>query len=154
MNFNLLIWWAYTNTEELDRKKNSLYYFLFLFLNGRQPATSNLTLFFFKSLFRLRLSLAYISKELLTDLLLSVTTMDTKFSGGREGPLNYNVGWLVIWVFWHFHLWRLFNAKSMFMQIVLFQTIQFSVSTQLVKKKNYISSDSVYSNSSNSANSV
>ena len=39
------------------------------------------------------------------------------------------------------------------MQIVLFQTIQFYMSTQFVKTIS-ISSDSVYSNSSNSANSI
>ena len=27
-------------------------------------------------------------------------------------------GWLVVWVFWHINLSRLFNAKSIFMQIV------------------------------------
>ena len=47
----------------------------------------------------------------------------------------------------------LFNAKSIFMQKVLFQTILFSMSTQFVKNIS-ISIYSVYSNSSNSANSV
>ena len=36
---------------------------------------------------------------------------------------------LVGWVLWHINLCRLFNTKSIFMQIVLFQTIQFSMST-------------------------
>ena len=27
-------------------------------------------------------------------------------------------GWLVVWVLWHINLCRLFNAKSIFMQIV------------------------------------
>ena len=40
---------------------------------------------------------------------------------------------LVGWFLWHINLCRLFNAKSIFMQIVLFQTIQFSTSTQFVK---------------------
>ena len=41
------------------------------------------------------------------------------------------VGWLVGWLgLWHINLCRLFKAKSIFMQIVLFQTIQFSVSAQ------------------------
>ena len=32
---------------------------------------------------------------------------------------------LVGWVLWHINLCRLFNAKSIFMKIVLFQTIQY-----------------------------
>ena len=58
--------------------------------------------------------------------------------------------WLVGWVLWHITLCRLFNAKSIFMQIVLFHTIQFSMNTQFVKIIS-ISSYSVYLNSSNSA---
>ena len=42
---------------------------------------------------------------------------------------------LVVWVLWHGNLCRLFNAKSIFMQIVLFQTIQFSMSTQFNSQK-------------------
>ena len=37
---------------------------------------------------------------------------------------------LVGWLLWHINLRRLFNPKSIFMKIVLFQTIQFSISTQ------------------------
>ena len=37
---------------------------------------------------------------------------------------------LVGWVLWHINFCKLFNAKSIFMQIVLFKTIQFSISTQ------------------------
>ena len=48
-------------------------------------------------------------------------------------------------VLWHISLCRLFNTKSIFIQIVLFQTIQFSMSTQFVKNIS-ISTDSVYSN--------
>ena len=33
--------------------------------------------------------------------------------------------WLVGWVLWHINLCWLFNAKSIFMQIVQFQIIQF-----------------------------
>ena len=43
------------------------------------------------------------------------------------------IGWLVVWLvgfLWHINLCKLFNAKSIFMKIVLFQTIQFSMSTQ------------------------
>ena len=45
----------------------------------------------------------------------------------EEGCL---AGWLVVWVLWHLKLCRLYNAKSIFMKIVLFQTIQSSRSTQ------------------------
>ena len=38
---------------------------------------------------------------------------------------------LVGWVLWHINLCRLFNTKSIFIQIALFQTIQFSMSTQI-----------------------
>ena len=34
--------------------------------------------------------------------------------------------WLVVWLLRHFNLCRLFNTKSIFMKIVLFQTIQLS----------------------------
>ena len=36
---------------------------------------------------------------------------------------------LVAWVLWHINLCRLFNTKSIFMKIVLFQIIQLSIST-------------------------
>ena len=38
---------------------------------------------------------------------------------------------------WHINLCRLFNAKSIFMNIVLFQTIQFSISTQFECEKHF-----------------
>ena len=60
---------------------------------------------------------------------------------------------LVGWVLWYIKLCRLFNAESIFMQIVLFQTIHFSMSTQFIKTIS-ISSHSVNPNSSNFANSV
>ena len=47
------------------------------------------------------------------------------------------VGSLVGWVLWHVNLCRLFNAKSIFMQIALFQTIQFSMSTQFNCEKHF-----------------
>ena len=59
------------------------------------------------------------------------------------------IGRLVVWVLWHINLCKLFNAKSIFMKIVLFQTIQFSISTQfkckysLIVKNIFISSYSV-----------
>ena len=37
---------------------------------------------------------------------------------------------LVDWVLWDNNLCRLYNVKSIFMKIVLFQTIQFRISTQ------------------------
>ena len=37
---------------------------------------------------------------------------------------------LVVRVLWHIKLCRLFNVKFIFMKIVLFQTIQFSISMQ------------------------
>ena len=46
-------------------------------------------------------------------------------------------GWLVGWVLWHINLCRLFNAKSIFMQIVLFQTIQLSMNTQFNCQKHF-----------------
>ena len=45
------------------------------------------------------------------------------------GFLSMYDGWLFFVFFWHINLCRLFNAKFIFMQIVLFQTIQFSIST-------------------------
>ena len=44
------------------------------------------------------------------------------------------VGWLVLW---HINFCRLFNAKSIFMKIVLFQTIQFFISTQFKCKYSF-----------------
>ena len=70
------------------------------------------------------------------------------------------VGSLVLWVLWHINLCRLFNAKSIFIRIVLFQTVQFRISTRFkckyslivknISKSNY----SVLLNSSKLANSV
>ena len=61
--------------------------------------------------------------------------------------------WLVVWVLWHINFCRLFNAKSMFMQKVLFQTIQFSMSTQFNCQKHfYFKLFGLFS--SNTANSV
>ena len=52
---------------------------------------------------------------------------------GAFGTATKEIGeldWLVSWVLWHINPCRLFNTKSIFMQIVLLQTIQFSMSTQ------------------------
>ena len=46
--------------------------------------------------------------------------------------------WLVGWILWHINLCRLFNAKSMFLKIVLFQTIQFKISTEFNCKNSLI----------------
>ena len=50
--------------------------------------------------------------------------------------LTHPIGWLVVWFLWHIKLCRLFNAKSMFIQI--FQTIQFSMSTQFNCQKTFV----------------
>ena len=57
---------------------------------------------------------------------------------------------LVVWLgLWHIKLCRLFNVKSIFIKIVLFQAIQFNISTQfkckysLIAKNIFISSNSV-----------
>ena len=67
---------------------------------------------------------------------------------------------LFVWVLWYINLCRLFNTKSIFMKIVLFQTIQFSIRAQFkckyssIGKNISISSYSVLSISSNSVNSI
>ena len=48
------------------------------------------------------------------------------------------IGWLIVWVLWHINLCRLFNTKFIFMKIVLFQTIQFIISTQFKCKYSLI----------------
>ena len=35
-----------------------------------------------------------------------------------SNQMSYFFGWLVVWVLWHINLCRLFNAKSILMQIV------------------------------------
>ena len=40
----------------------------------------------------------------------------------KKNNNNKNNSWLVVWVLWHINLRRLFNAKFIFMKIVLFQT--------------------------------
>ena len=51
-------------------------------------------------------------------------------------------GWLVVRVLWHINLCGLFNAKSIFMKTVLFQTIstQFKCKYSLIVKNIFISS--------------
>ena len=41
------------------------------------------------------------------------------------------------WVLWHINLCRLFHAKSILMPIVIFQKIQFSMSTQFTCQKRF-----------------
>ena len=54
------------------------------------------------------------------------------------GLHNCLVGWLVVCVLWPInHCW-LFNDESIFMKIVLFQTIQFNLSTQFKCKYSLI----------------
>ena len=50
--------------------------------------------------------------------------------------MEINIVWSVIWVLWHINLCRLSNAKSIFMKVVLFQTIQFRISMQFKCKYN------------------
>ena len=64
----------------------------------------------------------------------------------RERERENIIGcWLVVWVLWHINLCRIFNAKSVFMKIVLFQTIstQFKCTYSLIVKNISISSYSV-----------
>ena len=35
-----------------------------------------------------------------------------------EGNVNLCIGWLVVWILWHINLCRLFNVKSIFIQII------------------------------------
>ena len=58
-------------------------------------------------------------------------------------PSEFDFGWLVVWVSWHINLCKLFNAKSIFMKIVLFQTIQLSISTQFKCKYGLIVKNSI-----------
>ena len=63
------------------------------------------------------------------------------------------LGWRSIcnsWVSWHINLCRLFNAKSIFMSVVLFQNFSLVWVHSLYVKNISISSYSVYSNSPNS----
>ena len=41
------------------------------------------------------------------------------------------------WALWHINPYWLFNAKSIFMQIVLFKKIQFNMSTHLICQKHF-----------------
>ena len=50
---------------------------------------------------------------------------------------------LVGWVLWHINRCRLFNTKSIFIQIVQFQTIQFSISMQFKCQNSFILNNSV-----------
>ena len=49
-----------------------------------------------------------------------------------------NVRWLVGWGLSYINFCRLFNAKSIFMKIILFKTILFSISTQFKCKYSFI----------------
>ena len=66
---------------------------------------------------------------------------------GLDGVFDHNmrlwfelyIYWMLVgWVLWHINVCRLFNAKSIFMKIVVFQTIYFSISTQFKCKYNLI----------------
>ena len=62
------------------------------------------------------------------DLYLLITFM---------GQIDILVGWLDGLVLWHINLCRLFNAKSIFVQLVLFKKIQFSMTTQFTCQKHF-----------------
>ena len=62
------------------------------------------------------------------------------------------VGWSL--VLWHINICGLFNAKFIFIQTVLFQTIQFSIEYSLIAENIFVSSYSVLSNGSHSSSSV
>ena len=51
--------------------------------------------------------------------------------------VKWLVGWLVSLFLWLINLCTLFNAKSIFMQIAIFQTIQFSMSTRFNYQKHF-----------------
>ena len=59
-------------------------------------------------------------------------------------------GLVVGWVLRNINTCRWFNAKSIFMQMILFKKIQFSMSTQFICQNISISNYSVYSNRANS----
>ena len=75
---------------------------------------------------------------------------------GMHTYLSRLVGWLEGWILWHINLCMLFNAKSFFMQIDSSIFFKFSLACvhSLIVRNISISNYSVYSNSSNSANSV
>ena len=55
----------------------------------------------------------------------------------RRDPETWFVFLFVCWVLWHINLRRLSNAKSVFMKTVLFQKIQFTISTQFNCQKHF-----------------
>ena len=62
----------------------------------------------------------------------------TPIYGNQTGTTIW-VGWLIVCLgLWHINLCRLFNAKSILKQSVLFQTIQFSMSTQFNCQNNSV----------------
>ena len=65
-------------------------------------------------------------------------------------------GWLIVLVLWHINLCILFNAKTNFYANSQFYFKQFSLARvhSVIVKSIFTSTDSVNSNSSNSANSV
>ena len=75
------------------------------------------------------------------------TVEATKIIGTKSGGAidkNREFGCLVIRVLWHINLCRLSNAKSVFTQItVLFQIIQFRLSTEFKYQNSCISSNLV-----------
>ena len=81
---------------------------------------------FFQNFFTVNLKSAFFGIGLWTKLL--------------QSRINIFDGWLVGWLgfLWHINLYRLFNAKFIFMKIVRFQTIQFKIRTQFKYKYSLI----------------
>ena len=75
-------------------------------------------------------------KTLITEKEKNENLLKFVIAENNSSYLNcHNIGWLVVFFFWHIKLCRLFDVKSIFIQIVLFQTfliqtIQFSISMQ------------------------
>ena len=68
---------------------------------------------------------------------LVVEQMWYYFKSAQYLWLNHYVCLLFVWVLWHILLCRSFKAKSIFMQIVLFQTSQLNMSTQFNCQKHF-----------------
>ena len=75
---------------------------------------------------------------------LETYLMLPKLGWGQDNWKKTLLNNLVVWVLWYINLCRLFNAKSIFMKIVLFQKIQFSISTQLKCKYSLIVKKTFY----------
>ena len=90
--------------------------------------------FFFFSFFPF-----FMLANLIENQLIGVKTLFMSVSQNLRSASN-NLGWLVGWLvgfLLHINLSWLFNAKYIFMQIVIFQTIQSSMSKQFNCQKHF-----------------